>query len=139
MISKCAFLFLLIPCFAKASSDTSIVKLNTVATMILQMTTPAKQGSETEINVVMKNRLPAEWTGYLLLELADAKSGENIDGLLANIFPNQYFTVGKDDSTEVLFPITIPHLLKNDIAIHVKCYRNNQICDSIQTVLRVIR
>lgn len=92
-------------------------------------------GEQTEIIVVVKNKIKTEWTGYVSLELQDKQSKQNIDGLFANIFPSQYFTVSATDSSVLLFPVSIPQQFHHSVLISAKLFDRQKCSDSLTIVV----
>ncbi len=83
------------------------------------------------------NKTAAEWTGYLSLDLQDAGSRQNVDGLFANIFPNQYFTVDAHDTADLHFPIAIPYQFTQPLRICARMYKQQKILDSVTTIINI--
>ena len=92
-------------------------------------------GEQTEIKVVIKNKISTEWTGYVSLELAEAQSKHNVDGLFANIFPSQYFTVSIADSSLLDFPLSVPHQFQHPVVVSAKLFDGQKCSDSLTIVI----
>ena len=76
-----------------------------------------------------------EWTGYVSLELNDEQSKQNVDGLFANVFPSQYFTVSAGDSSLLFFPVNIPHLFHHSVLVSAKLFDGQTCSDSLTVVI----
>jgi len=125
---------LLLPFIGTAMPDTNIIKKTSKADIILFTPHHFSAGEPTEVTVRIKNKLPVEWTGYLTLELWDEQNGQNIDGLFANVFANQYFTVDLNDSVNVNFPLTIPNRFTHNIRVYATLF-DKQPIDSLSIIL----
>ena len=85
-------------------------KIITQKTLMVQTNVPRflREGDNVEIVAKISNTSDAEITGTVVLELIDPQTNAPVDGWFQNVFPNQYFTAEKEQSTTVKFPIQIP-------------------------------
>lgn len=82
------------------------------------------------INRYITNKSTKEWTGYLSLEFLD-RALMNVDGLMFNVFPYQYFTLEVNDSAKVKFPFTIPLSFNDKLYCKIKMF-NPALIDSTE-------
>ena len=85
-------------------------KIITQKKLMVQTNIPRflREGDNLEIVAKISNTGDTEITGTTLLELIDPQTNTPVDGWFQNVFPNQYFTAEKGQSTTVKFPIQIP-------------------------------
>lgn len=85
-------------------------KIITQKKLMVQTNIPRflREGDNLEIVTKISNTGDAEITGTAVLELIDPQTNTPVDGWFQNVFPNQYFTAEKEQSTIVKFPIQIP-------------------------------
>lgn len=68
-----------------------------------------REGDRMEFSAKISNLADSTLIGQARLELLDATTMQPVDGWFQNLFPAQHFTVQKDQSTLVTFPIQIPY------------------------------
>lgn len=85
-------------------------KIITQKKLMVQTNIPRflREGDNLEIVAKISNTGDTEIIGTALLELIDPQTNTPVDGWFQNVFPNQYFTAEKGQSTTVKFPIQIP-------------------------------
>ncbi len=132
MYSVICFLFLLQNVQA---SDTTVTKSTDKTTIILHTPKRLIAGEQTAITFTIKTNLNNEWTGYVSLALQDEKNKQNVDGLFANLFPSQYFTVSEKDSSVLEFPIAVPQQFSHPVIVKAKLYQQKNATDSISIIL----
>ena len=84
-----------------------------------------RQGDQLELTAKISNLIDTALTGVASLQLADAITGQPIDGLLQSVFPDQYFTAEAKQSTVVRFPVVIPYNYNNPITITINAKADN--------------
>lgn len=67
-----------------------------------------REGDRLELTTKIVNLSDKEFTGQAELQLFDATTNQQVDGLFRNSMPNQYFTVAAGQSDVVRFPVNVP-------------------------------
>jgi hypothetical protein len=96
-----------------------------------------RQGDRMEIAAKLVNIGQTEITGQVSMTITDAITGENVDGVFNNLYRNQYFTVGAQQSTEQSFSIQVPHQYPNPVTITFEA-AGNQLKDAEANTLPVL-
>lgn len=83
----------------------------TQKTLMVQPNMPRflREGDQLELTARISNMGDTALTGQVELQLLDAETGNPVDGLFHNVFPDQYFTSEAGQTSVVKFPIAIPY------------------------------
>lgn len=95
--------------------------ITTQKTLMLQPNLPRflREGDKIELSVKIANLSDSELTGHASLQLVDAITNQPVDGLLQNIFPDQYFTAPANGSASLKFPVSVPYNFTKPLAIRL--------------------
>ena len=96
-----------------------------------------REGDRMEFSAKIVNVTDKEISGQATLELLDAASNQQVDGLFKNIFPAQYFTAGAGQSIAVKFPIDIPSNFNSALTYRIIAQAGN-VSDGEEAVLPVL-
>jgi len=90
---------------------TNAQNIVTQKTLMVQPNMPRflREGDQLELTARISNTGDTALTGQVELQLLDAETGNAVDGLFHNVFPNQYFTSEARQTSVVKFPIAIPY------------------------------
>lgn len=104
---------------ASAYSERKIVSSKP---LMIQANAPRffREGDHMEVPVKITSTEIKEMTGRASLELFDPATGNSVDGWFKNVFPVQYFTVSKEQSAALSFPIDIPFTYTGALGVRVK-------------------
>ena len=78
-----------------------------------------RQGDRVVLSIKVVNLTDKEITGTSQLQLSDAVTNVNVDGLYKNLYANQYFTVPAMQSVPVIFTLEVPYNTTNPLVITV--------------------
>ncbi|WP_153796039.1 alpha-2-macroglobulin family protein [Foetidibacter luteolus] len=93
----------------------------TQKTLMVQPNLPrfVREGDKMELTAKISNLSDSELTGQVHLQLVDAATQQLVDGLLQNVFPDQYFTASANGSAVVKFPVSIPFNFNKPLTIRI--------------------
>lgn len=98
-----------------------------------------RQNDRIELPVKVTNIDAPEISGTVTLELSDALTGKNIDGLFANSIPAQHFSLSPKQSNVLFFPVQIPSNFTGILQYKVVASStSSQISDGEQNLLPVV-
>jgi uncharacterized protein YfaS (alpha-2-macroglobulin family) len=78
-----------------------------------------REGDNLIFTAKVTNLSEKEVTGTATLELLDATTNKPVDGWFKNVFPQQYFTTGAGQNSQVSFPVEIPYGFNKPLAYRI--------------------
>jgi len=111
----------------------------TQKTLMVQPNMPRflREGDQIELTARISNMGDTALTGQASLELIDAATGNAVDGLFQNVFPNQYFTAEAGQTTVLKFPVVIPNNYYHPLTYRVVA-KTNAFNDGEENTLPVL-
>jgi len=111
----------------------------TQKTLMVQPNMPRflREGDKIELTARISNTGDTALTGQAYLELIDAASGNPVDGLFQNVFPNQYFTAEAGQTTVLKFPVVVPNNYYHPLTYRVVA-KTNGFNDGEENTLPVL-
>ncbi|MBW8686562.1 alpha-2-macroglobulin family protein [Chitinophaga rhizophila] len=103
---------------AFGTAESSIV---TQKALMVQPNAPRfmREGDKIEFSAKISNLADKQLRGEARLELLDAATMQPVDGWFQNLFPVQHFTVEKEQSTAVSFPVQIPFNFNSSLVYRI--------------------
>ncbi len=111
----------------------------TQKTLMVQPNMPRflREGDKIELTARISNTGDSALTGQAYLELIDAATGNPVDGLFQNVFPNQYFTAEAGQTTVLKFPVVVPNNYYHPLTYRVVA-KTNGFNDGEENTLPVL-
>lgn len=96
-----------------------------------------REGDKLELTARISNLGDTALTGQAALELLDAATGNPVDGLFQNVFPNQYFTAEAGQTTVLKFPVVVPVNFYHPLTYRIVA-KTNGFSDGEQNTLPIL-